>query len=213
MAERSRIDHRAFLRHNLHRNLHHPILPDNRRDPGGSISPASEWVTSGNGVSISASANSGYQFTGFSGAFAGTTTPQILTMTAPFTVTANFSTGGGGGSTFVTTYSYDLLNNLTNVTMVRPTGTQIRTFNYNNSPYLQSATNPENGTVTYTYNSYNKVATKTDAKGQQVVYTYDTYARLTEVQRYPTGSSNPEAVCQRETYYYDTNPFNSSYSG
>ena len=134
-------------------------------------------------------------------------------MTAPFTVTANFSTGGGGGSTFVTTYSYDLLNNLTNVTMVRPTGTQVRTFNYNNTPYLQSATNPENGTVTYTYNSYNKVATKTDAKGQQVVYTYDTYARLTEVQRYPTGSSNPEAVCQRETYYYDTNPFNSSYSG
>jgi RHS repeat-associated protein len=179
---------------------------------GGSISPSSEWVNSGAGVSVSASANSGYQFTGFSGALAGTTTPQILTMTAPFTVTANFSTGSGGLSTFVTTYTYDLLNNLTGVTMIRPTGTQVRTFNYNNTPYLQSATNPENGTVTYTYNSYNKVASKTDAKGQVVVYTYDTYARLTEVQRYPQGTSNAEAVCQRETYYYDTNPFNSSYS-
>jgi YD repeat-containing protein len=56
--------------------------------------------------------------------------------------------------------------------MPRPTGTQTRTFNYNNTAYLQSATNPENGTVTYTYNSFtNKLATKTDAKGQQVQYT------------------------------------------
>src|ERR1700679_1769055 len=74
---------------------------------GGSIIPSSEWVNSGTGVSISATANNGYQFTGFSGALAGTTTPQTLTMTAPFTVTANFSTGSGGGSTFVTSYSYD----------------------------------------------------------------------------------------------------------
>ena len=81
-------------------------------------------------------------------------------------------------------------------------------------PYLQSATNPENGTVTYTYNTTNnKIATKTDAKGQVVKYTYDTYARLTEVQRYPQGLSNAEDTCQQEQYFYDTNPFDSSYSG
>lgn len=72
--------------------------------------------------------------------------------------------------------------------MPRPSGTQTRTF-VHNGKLLQKATNPENGTVTYTYNSYNKVATKTDAKGQATVYTYDTYARLTKVQRYPTGTS------------------------
>jgi RHS repeat-associated protein len=116
------------------------------------------------------------------------------------------------GGQYVTTYVYNLMNSLVTVTMVRPTGTQTRSFTYNHTPYVYSATNPENGTVSYTYNQYNKVATKTDAKGQQVVYTYDTYARLTEVQRYPTGTSNAEAVCQRETYYYDTNPFDSSYS-
>ncbi|MGD1097715.1 MAG: hypothetical protein ABSB35_37725 [Bryobacteraceae bacterium] len=75
-----------------------------------------------------------------------------------------------GGSAYVTTYTYDLLNNLSQVSMPRPTGTQTRTFVYN-GPYLMSATNPENGTVSYTYNSIYKVATKTDAKGQQVQYT------------------------------------------
>jgi len=57
---------------------------------GGTISPASSWRNSGSVVSVSATANSGYQFTGFSGALSGTTTPQNLTMNAPKTVTANF---------------------------------------------------------------------------------------------------------------------------
>src|SRR5580698_6796702 len=75
-----------------------------------------------------------------------------------------------------------------------------------------SATNPENGTVTYTYNGYGKVATRIDALNQKVAYTYDSYARLTEVQRYPV-STGSEDTCQRETYYYDSNPFDGgSYS-
>ena len=54
--------------------------------------------------------------------------------------------------------------------------TQTRSFNYNNSggnvtALLQSATNPENGTVSYTYNADNTLATKTDARSQQVSYT------------------------------------------
>ena len=112
---------------------------------------------------------------------------------------------------YYTYYTYDLLNNLTQVSMPRPTGTQTRTFVYNGK-LLTSATNPENGTVTYTYNSYNKVATKTDAKGQAIVYTYDSLARLTKVQRYPSGTSGSEDICQQENYYYDSNPFTSSYS-
>jgi hypothetical protein len=59
---------------------------------GGSITPASGWYTSGATPSISASANALYQFTGFTGALTGTTTPQNVTMNQPVTVTANFVT-------------------------------------------------------------------------------------------------------------------------
>ncbi|MBV9399757.1 MAG: RHS repeat-associated core domain-containing protein, partial [Bryobacterales bacterium] len=117
----------------------------------------------------------------------------------------------GSSSVSVTTYSYDRLGHVTVVYMPRSTDTQTRSFNYSGN-LLMSATNPENGTVSYTYNSYNKVATRTDAKGQQVVYTYDGYARLTKVQRYPQGTANPEDGCQQENYYYDSNPFDSTYS-
>jgi len=93
--------------------------------------------------------------------------------------------------------------------MPRSAGTQTRTFVYNGK-YLMSATNPENGTVNYTYNANGKLASKSDAKGQQIVYTYDAYLRLTQIQRYPTpGNEDP---CQRTLFYYDTNPFNGSFS-
>jgi hypothetical protein len=61
---------------------------------GGTISPASGWYNNGTVVSVSATANSGYQFTGFSGALTGTTTPQNLTMNAPKSVTAGFVPSG-----------------------------------------------------------------------------------------------------------------------
>jgi RHS repeat-associated protein len=123
-----------------------------------------------------------------------------------------------GGADYVTTYSYDVLGHLTGVSMPRPTGTQTRTFNYGNPPGAQllSATNPENGTVSYTYNSYQKVATKTDAAGQQTQYSYDGNARLTQVRHYTLaaggGSQLGEDTCQQVNYYYDTNPFDGSYS-
>ena len=73
-----------------------------------------------------------------------------------------------GGSYYETYYTYDLLDHLTQVSMPRPTGTQTRTFNYNNGGVLLSATNPENGAVTYAYDSNHRLTTKTDAKGQQI---------------------------------------------
>jgi RHS repeat-associated protein len=117
-----------------------------------------------------------------------------------------------GSGYYITGYSYDILGHVLSVSMPRPTGTQTRSFTYSGN-YLTSATNPENGTVNYTYNSYYKVATRTDAKNQQVQYTYDSYARLTEVQRGTLQNGNFTAdACQQESYYYDSNPFNSSYS-
>jgi RHS repeat-associated protein len=117
-----------------------------------------------------------------------------------------------------TWYSYDLLGHLTNVHQQTVTGTpaspvtkdQYRTFNYTNGSgavgaYLLSATNPENGTVTYTYNSDGTLATKTDAKSQQVQYTYDSLKRVTIVKRGTlSGATFTENVPQRTTLTYDT---------
>ena len=43
-----------------------------------------------------------------------------------------------------------------------------------------SATNPENGTVTYQYDGAHRVTPRIDAKGQKTQYTYDTYGRQTQ---------------------------------
>ncbi len=105
-----------------------------------------------------------------------------------------------------TSYTYDVLNHLTSVSMPRGSTTQTRTFNYNSgttvTALLQSATNPENGTVTYTYNSNYLLATKTDAKNQKLTYAYDGYNRLTTV---TLGASQV-----LRTYYYDSNPLDST---
>jgi len=131
-----------------------------------------------------------------------------ITASAAATYTAVF-TPAAGGPNLITNYTYDLWDNLTQVSMPRSAGTQTRTFVYSGK-YLTSATNPENGTVNYTYTANGKLASKTDAKGQQIVYTYDAYLRLTQIQRYPTPGN--EDACQRTLFYYDTNPFNGSFS-
>ena len=59
----------------------------------GTITPATGWQNAGS-VTLTAAANTGYQFSSFSGAVTGTTTPQNLTMSAPATVTATFTTMG-----------------------------------------------------------------------------------------------------------------------
>ena len=57
---------------------------------GGSIAPASGWYNSGAVAAVSATANAGYQFSGFTGGLTGSTTPQNVTMSAPVTVSAGF---------------------------------------------------------------------------------------------------------------------------
>src|ERR1019366_1368285 len=102
--------------------------------------------------------------------------------------------------------------------MPRSNGTQTRTFVYTGND-LTSATNPENGTVTYQYDGAHHVTKRTDAKGQETHYTYDAYGRLTEVQHWAV-SWDPgtltyhmqEQGAQRVDYSYDSNPLNGSYS-
>jgi len=117
-----------------------------------------------------------------------------------------------GGADYVTTYSYNVHNQLTQVSMPRPTGTQTRTFNYDLATgRLMSATNPENGTVNYGYNADGTTAWKTDAKNQRIEYIYDSYKRVTKVRRYPVNGGN-EDPCQQVDFYYDSNPFDGSFS-
>ena len=110
--------------------------------------------------------------------------------------------------TVSTNYTYDILDHLVTVSMPRGSNTQTRTFNYTSSRTvgndLLSATNPENGTVTYTYNSDHTLATKTDAKNQLFTYTYDSYKRLTQVK------VNGNVI---RTLMYDTNTLDSNFSG
>ena len=110
--------------------------------------------------------------------------------------------------TVSTNYTYDILNHLIQVSMPRGSNTQTRTFNYLTGTTvginLLSATNPENGQVTYTYNSDSTLHTKTDAKGQVFTYSYDNYKRLTQIQ---VGST------VLRTFMYHTNTLDSTFSG
>jgi YD repeat-containing protein len=75
--------------------------------------------------------------------------------------------------TLTTSYAYDWMKHVSQVTMTRGGTTQNRYFVYSDAGLLTSATNPENGTVTYTYSADNTLQYKHDAKGQDTVYTYD----------------------------------------
>ena len=101
---------------------------------GGTINPASGWYNSGAVVAVSAAANSGNQFTGFSGALSGTTTPQNVTMSAPATVSASFS------ATATTSAGY-LYSRTITVASAQVSGSQ------SNFPVLLKLTSAGSGTV------------------------------------------------------------------
>lgn len=108
-----------------------------------------------------------------------------------------------GGANFSTSYTHDVMNHLTQVSMPRGSTTQTRTFAFDPSTQrLSSQTHPESGTTSYTYNADGTLATRTDAKGQIAQYTYDSYQRVTEVQRFPTPGH--EDLCQQWVMKYDT---------
>jgi YD repeat-containing protein len=104
--------------------------------------------------------------------------------------------------TQVTTYTHNAANQLLTVTMPRSGGTQTRSFQWTGSD-MTSATNPENGTVTYTYDGAHRVKSKIDAKGQKTQYTDDGYGRKTLVQHF--NSSQVEQMNQRVNYTFGDN--------
>ena len=121
-----------------------------------------------------------------------------------------------GGADWVTTYTYDVLGNLTNVSMPRPSGTQSRSLL---QPRRPARHQPR---ISYQYDGAHHVTKRTDAKGQETRYSYDSYARLTQVQHwanvqvceYRIGCwyELQEQTRQRVSYSYDANPLNPAFS-
>lgn len=79
------------------------------------------------------------------------------------------------GLNYETSYGYDVLDNLTQVTQ----GGQIRTFGYDSLSRLTFSTTPEAGTVLYNeYDGNANLRTKTDARNVVTQYTYDGLNRI-----------------------------------
>jgi RHS repeat-associated protein len=91
------------------------------------------------------------------------------------------------GASYQTTYAYDVLDDLTTVTQ----GIQTRTFGYDSLKRLLSATNPENGTITYEYDSNSNLRFRTDARGVVTENRYDALNRVTTVLYRINGQPDP----------------------
>ncbi|HKQ05770.1 MAG TPA: RHS repeat-associated core domain-containing protein [Blastocatellia bacterium] len=110
-----------------------------------------------------------------------------------------------GNVTQATNYTYDILNNLTQVNQ----GNQLRSYKYDALSRLTAEKIPEQGdptqanqwTTTYTYTDFDQVATRTDARGVVTSYAYDTLNRLTQMS-YNTVSGVMTAPTV--TYNYDS---------
>ena len=76
---------------------------------------------------------------------------------------------------YVTTYDYDLLDNLVTTTQ----GSQQRVFVYSSLGRLLSSKTPESGTTLFTYYDNGLVKRQTDARGKWSEATYDALHRIT----------------------------------
>ncbi|HEV8431327.1 MAG TPA: RHS repeat-associated core domain-containing protein [Pyrinomonadaceae bacterium] len=95
---------------------------------------------------------------------------------------------------YETSYSYDVLDNLTGVTQ----GAQTRTFVYDSLKRLTSVTNPESGTVSYGYDANGNLSSKTDARSITTTIAYDALNRVT------SKSYNDSPQTPTVNYYYDS---------
>jgi RHS repeat-associated protein len=92
------------------------------------------------------------------------------------------------GLNYLTSYSYDTLDNLTSVSQ----GTQTRNFIYDSLKRLTSAANPESGTINYQYDSSGNLTLKTDARPVTTTYAYDALNRNTTIDYSDTTGINPD---------------------
>ncbi len=95
---------------------------------------------------------------------------------------------------YQTSYSYDVLDDLTQVSQ----GVQTRTFAYDSLKRLTSAYNPESGTVGYQYDNNGNLTQKTDARNIVTTIAYDSLNRPTSKNYTNDGGITPAVA-----YFYD----------
>jgi YD repeat-containing protein len=106
-----------------------------------------------------------------------------------------------------TSYTYDALGNLQNVTQNGTSGATpvVRSFHYDLLSRLHLATNPETGTIQYNYDLDGNVISKVDARGITTSYFYDPLDRLLT----KSYSSDPNAT-PSSCYQYDNKTANTN---
>jgi YD repeat-containing protein len=109
--------------------------------------------------------------------------------------------GTSNTTTMETDYGYDALGNLISVNQwggpTSASSSLYRGFRYDGLSELQSASNPETGTIGYSYDSNGNVHTKNDARSIITTYDYDQLNRLVD----KTYSDNTTLT---SCYLYDT---------
>lgn len=104
---------------------------------------------------------------------------------------------------YETDYQYDPLGNLLGVNQKGGNSSssnwRARTFVYDSLSQLQTATNPESGTITYAYDLNGNVFTKTDARNITTTMTYDVLNRVL-TKSYSDGTTPTVSL------FYDTAP-------
>jgi RHS repeat-associated protein len=118
------------------------------------------------------------------------------------------------GLNYQTTYSYDVLDDLTQVSQ----GSQTRTFAFDSLKRLTSTTNPENGTVTIdAFDNNGNVLVSTDARGVSTHVAYDGLNRPTRRWYNSSNSTSSTtnnspplpsgvAATNEVAYFYDAQP-------
>ncbi|MFZ3215139.1 MAG: RHS repeat-associated core domain-containing protein [Candidatus Acidiferrales bacterium] len=118
---------------------------------------------------------------------------RLIEVDEPNSASATVSVCPGTGEPiWVTTYSYDALDDLLGVVQG---GSHSRTFVYDSLKRLTTSTNPEAGVVSYTYDADSNVLTKQDARGVTITYGYEALNRL-QTRTYSNGDPTV-------TYTYD----------
>jgi RHS repeat-associated protein len=105
-----------------------------------------------------------------------------------------------GALEWETSYSYDVLDNLTQVNQ----GGQLRTFTYDAKSRLVREITPEAGRIDYEYTDFDAVSTRTDARGVVTTYTYGDLNMLTGVSYNNVTGVAPTAPVSIE--YSDASP-------
>ena len=106
----------------------------------------------------------------------------------------------GNALTISTSYTYDVLNGLRQVTQ----GSETRSATLDSLGRATSITMPETGQIQYQYNSFDQITQRTDARGVIATYSYDTLNRPYQVS-YDVSHATGVPATPMLTYTFGTN--------